>query len=235
LVTDVTSLVVVKPDQEPKVTQLNNLRQTDYPDYGYNYASYAYAAPASYAAPALTGFSSAAAPPPPPPPPPSFVQTLGNSVANFASSIGNTIGTVLRSSASVQRKRPQRPRPRPRPSLSRTTTTTTMIFTTTLRPSLPSQAPAGDCYGDGELTLYSKTYHRGDQLELTSSQPDLADQQFDQRAVSALVTGSCCWELYSGTNYSGDQITLRPGQQYTGVTSLGDLFRNVASVRRVQC
>merc|ERR1711936_1057347 len=55
LVTDVTSLVVVKPDQEPQVTQLNNLKQTDFPDYGYNYASYAYAAPAyaaqSYAAP----------------------------------------------------------------------------------------------------------------------------------------------------------------------------------------
>merc|ERR1712110_909910 len=86
LVTDVTSLVVVKPDQEPKVTQLNNLRQTDYPDYVYNYASYAYAAPASYAAqmsyaaPAQTGFSAAAAAAPPPPP--SFVQTLGNSVAN---------------------------------------------------------------------------------------------------------------------------------------------------------
>merc|ERR1711879_707642 len=121
----------------------------------------------------------------------------GNSVANFASSIGNTIGTVLRSSASVKSKRPQRTRPRPQ-SFSRTTTTTPTISTTTPRPSLPSQAPAGDCYGDGELTLYSKTYHRGDQLGLTSSQPDLADQQVDQTAVSALVTGSCCWELYSG-------------------------------------
>merc|ERR1719222_1552688 len=235
LVTDVTSLVVVKPDQEPKVTQLNNLRQTDYPDYGHNYASYSYssaggyaapasyAAPISYAAPALTSSHAA------PPPPPSFVQSLGNSAANFASSIGNTIGSVLRSS--VKRKRPQRPSP----SLSRTTTKTPITSTTTPRPSLPSQAPAGDCNGDGELTLYSKTYHRGDQLELTSSQPDLADQQFEQTAVSALLTGSCCWELHAGTNFSGDQVTLRPGQQYTGVTSLGDLFRNVASVRRVQC
>merc|ERR1712226_1310416 len=51
-VTDVTSLVVVKPDQEPKVTQFNNLRQTDFPDYGSNYASYAYAAPAPFLAPA---------------------------------------------------------------------------------------------------------------------------------------------------------------------------------------
>merc|ERR1712119_60820 len=55
-VTDVTSLVVVKPDQEPKVTELNNLRQTDFHDYGYNSASHGYAAPAlayhSYSAPA---------------------------------------------------------------------------------------------------------------------------------------------------------------------------------------
>jgi len=232
LVTDVTSLVVVKPDQEPKVTQLNNLRQTDYPDYGHSYASYSYssaggyaapasyAAPISYAAPALTSSHAAPAPPPPPPPPSSW----GSSVATFA-------GSVLRSS--VKRKRPQRPS-QSKPRKTRTTTTTTpIISTTTPRPSLPLQA--GDCAGDGELTLYSKTYHRGDQLELTSSQPDLADQQFEQTAVSALVTGSCCWQLHAGTNFSGDQITLRPGHQYTGVTSLGDLFRNVASVRRVQC
>merc|ERR1712242_309776 len=40
-VTDVTSLVVLKPDQEPEVTKLNNLKQTDFPDFGSSYASYA--------------------------------------------------------------------------------------------------------------------------------------------------------------------------------------------------
>merc|ERR1712038_1508681 len=88
---------------------------------------------------------------------------------------------------------------------------------------------------EGTLTLYSQTYHRGDQLELTSSQPDLADQQFDETAVSALVTGSCCWELYSGANYSGPVISLRPGVDYTSVTSLGQLFRDVTSVREITC
>merc|ERR1712038_1877249 len=88
---------------------------------------------------------------------------------------------------------------------------------------------------EGNLTLYSQTYHRGDQLELTSSQPDLADQQFDETAVSALVTGSCCWELYSGANYSGPVITLRPGVDYASVTSLGQLFRDVPSVREITC
>merc|ERR1712183_328256 len=231
LVTDVTSLVVVKPGQEPKVTELNNLRQTDFPDYGYNSAPFAYAAPAfqpfavpsfnynqNYAAQSYSGsvgFSSNQNCATSTRPPPSLVQSWGSSAANFASSIGNTvrntIGTMFK-----------------RKSVTTTTTTTTTATTST-------PAPVGDCYGDGKLALYSKTYHRGDQLELINSQPDLADQQFDQTAVSALVTGSCCWELYSGADYSGDQITVRPGSQYRGVTSLGNLFRNVASVRKVQC
>merc|ERR1712141_764854 len=104
LVTDVTSLVVVKPDQEPKVTQLNNLRQTDYPDYGYNYASYAYAAPrpssinrrpqppiqqqisfssntaAIAQGASIQGFGSYTSTTIPPP---SFVQSLGSSAANI--------------------------------------------------------------------------------------------------------------------------------------------------------
>ena len=41
--------------------------------------------------------------------------------------------------------------------------------------------------------LYSQSYHRGDQLELTQSQSDLADLQWDNEAVSVLVAGSCCW------------------------------------------
>merc|ERR1712183_1183329 len=173
--------------------ELNNLRQTDFHDYGFNSANYAYAAPAFIAQSYVQSYPGSA----------------GNSFSynqNFATSIGNpvrnTIGTMFR-----------------RKSVTTTTTTTATTSTTT---TSTTPAPVGDCYDDGKLALYSKTYHRGDQLELNNSQPDLADQQFDQTAVSALVTGSCCWELYSGTNYSGDQITVRPGSQYRGVTSLGN-------------
>merc|ERR1719219_2173500 len=98
-----------------------------------------------------------------------------------------------------------------------------------------STAASVDCVGEGRLVLYSKTYHRGDLLELTQSQPDLADQQFAERAVSAVVTGHCCWQLYSGPNYSQEQITVRPGSQYTSVTSLASLFRSVPSVRKIEC
>merc|ERR1712150_12402 len=95
--------------------------------------------------------------------------------------------------------------------------------------------PADECGGEGQLVLYSQTYHRGDQLELAQSQSDLVDLQWDNKAVSVLLTGSCCWELYVGPGYGGRRITVRPDLQYTSVTSLADLFRSVASVRKVQC
>merc|ERR1712232_1220222 len=115
-------------------------------------------------------------------------------------------------------------------------TTTVRPTTTTLRPSLPSPLPAaGECSGAGNLTLYSQTYLRGDQLDLAQSQSDLGDLQWDNKAVSVMVTGSCCWDLHAGPDYTGDQRTVRPGIEYSSVTSLGSLFRSVASVRRVQC
>merc|ERR1712200_344311 len=64
----------------------------------------------------------------------------------------------------------------------RTTTTTT----TTTTPFVPCT-----------LTLYSKTYRRGESETLTSSLADLAD--FNDKAVSALVEGTCCWQVFAGT------------------------------------
>merc|ERR1712038_1727150 len=42
LVTDVTSLVVVRPDQDPKVTPLNDFGQTDFPVYGLGFGAPVY-------------------------------------------------------------------------------------------------------------------------------------------------------------------------------------------------
>merc|ERR1712183_1212532 len=117
-VTDVTSLVVVRPDQEPKVTEFDNLRPIaeSYSSYSYpalqSYAAPTYAAQAYSAGPqaSISAFSapthkrhrrptsssySSPIPPPPPPRRQNFVQSLGSSAANFASSLGNTIGSFL--------------------------------------------------------------------------------------------------------------------------------------------
>merc|ERR1712228_387431 len=119
----------------------------------------AYAAPTHKRhRPSSSSSYSSPVPPPPPPPPKrqNFIQSFGSSAANFASSLGNTFGSFLTKSVVSTTT------PRPKSVLS----------TTTRRPNL-AMPPAGvdvDCSG-GKLSLYSRTYHRGDQLEVSQSQP----------------------------------------------------------------
>jgi len=89
----------------------------------------------------------------------------------------------------------------------------------------------GSSQCNGTLTLFTKTYNRGEELMIEEDSEDL--EGFDNKAVTALVSGDCCWDIFSEQNFAGARKTLRPGEKYTGANSLGrDLFRNVSSVRR---
>ena len=87
---------------------------------------------------------------------------------------------------------------------------------------------------NGTLTLYSKTYNRGESVEISGDESfaDLRTEKFENKAVSALITGDCCWEIYAEVNYTGEFITLKPDMEYSSVTSLGKLFRDVESVKK---
>jgi len=144
------------------------------------------------------------------------------------------------------------------------TTSRRNTFTTTYRPvsttttTLPSVAYAYDtsydydydgyeaglntttadvveCSGSGNLTLFSKTYLRGEQVVVQEEETDLENISFDNLSVSASVSGSCCWQIFSGKNYTGNSLMLSSQGTYTSVSSLGQLFRDVSSVRKHQC
>merc|ERR1712110_1211081 len=113
-----------------------------------------------------------------------------------------------------------------RNNLARTTTTTT--FSTSTSSTTTSQPET--C----QLTLYSKTYNRGEELVLLDDSADLGS--FSDVAISALVEGSCCWQLFGEVNFAGPSAWLRPGGVYKGTDSFGrQLFQEVSSLRRVQC
>merc|ERR1719445_1583838 len=85
-----------------------------------------------------------------------------------------------------------------------------------------------------KLTLFSKTYIRGDKLTLLDDSDDLGS--FSDIAISAQVEGLCCWQLFGDLDFGGSTTWLRPGETYKGTDSFGrKLFRDVSSVRRVQC
>ena len=70
---------------------------------------------------------------------------------------------------------------------------------------------------------------------MTESMTDLRSKKFLNKAVTAKVTGDCCWKIYADTNFSGKMITLEPDKEYTSGTSLEELFRNVESVKKSVC
>merc|ERR1712168_112473 len=217
-VTSVTSLVVVRPDEEDTLADVDDLT-TDY-DYPAMYAL-SYAAPAAAAyqpqhfssrvspqayrpnskiAPVLASYDLA-------------YDDTGSGFESFsydsydyydyAAITSTTVGNIL----------------------ARTTTTTTFASSTTSTTSQPETC---------QLTLYSKTYNRGEELVLLDDSADLAS--FSDIAISALVEGSCCWQLFGEVNFAGPSAWLRPGGVYKGTDSFGrDLFQEVSSLRRVQC
>merc|ERR1719315_621605 len=86
----------------------------------------------------------------------------------------------------------------------------------------------------GNITLYSSTYHRGENVTLVARQTP-ALSEMDNMTVSVKVLGDCCWKLYSEPQMTGRSKLVSTGEKYLGVTSLGDLFRDLSSIEQELC
>ena len=191
-VTDLTSLVVIKPDEEPKVnTFVDNSGFQNQHSVQFKTASFSPHGiqPLSLSFNSRPQFASAQPPPPP-------VQSVVASYDQYDYAYDES----FLESSNVDFQPPT------------------------------TQAPV-EC-SNGTLTLHSKTYNRGEMVEVTESVADLSTEMFANKAVTAELTGDCCWEIYADVNYTGEVITLKPGEKYDSVTSLGKLFRDVESVKK---
>merc|ERR1712061_795976 len=95
-----------------------------------------------------------------------------------------------------------------------------------------SPEPAGPDTCSGNITLFSKTYNRGDNIVVTLDMEDLAE--FDNRLVSVAVEGTCCWTVFTQIGYTGLSQLFSEGR-YTSIDSVGKVFRDSSSVRKSQC
>merc|ERR1719474_657757 len=238
-VTDITSLVVVRPDDKPTIASLED--------------------PFISPSHSLTTFSGGYG---------SLSKTaLTVNAAIYGKSGGNALHSVRRSQPSLQARRTTIRNTFKTITYSTTTfrTTTTTTFrapTTTFRTistyppfkvsstdqifddeeyfeekvssenGTHTQSPIVNC--SGNLTLFSKTYFRGDEVTFTYDEKDLTQVSFDNKAVTASVTGECCWIVFSDKEFTGNSKVLSRDESYTGVTSLGQLFREISSVRRIK-
>ena len=104
----------------------------------------------------------------------------------------------------------------PPPPVTTTTTTTTQC-------------------SSGTMTLYSKTYFRGESLAITEEFVfSLADYGFDNKVQSIDIKGCFCWKVYENPTFSGKFILLTPNE-YQSAVDIKDIFKKASSVIRTDC
>ena len=101
-----------------------------------------------------------------------------------------------------------------------------------LQPSLNS--PSGSSCSNGNMTLWSQTYLRGDSVILHQDAANLSDINFDDNLGSVEIQGSCCWILYTEPNFVGQSLKLSEGQ-YKSSTQLVEVFKTASSAKSVFC
>ena len=83
------------------------------------------------------------------------------------------------------------------------------------------------------LTLYDGNIGSSQSLELTTSDSSLADNGWNNRASSAVVSGGCQWILYSAAGFSGSTSVIGPGSYPKFSTSTFGIPEN--SLSAVRC
>ena len=86
----------------------------------------------------------------------------------------------------------------------------------------------------GNMTLWSRTYLRGESFPLSDDIEDLSLHGFDNKLVSLEVSAGCCWTIFSEPHFEGDSKVFREGQ-HKSVSSVGKLFRAASSVKKTSC
>merc|ERR1712038_207028 len=108
------------------------------------------------------------------------------------------------------------------PSFSAATTTTTTPATTT------TQCPKIDC----KIELFSKTLFRGGKIEVTADMEELGD--FDNKAQSIKVSGTCSWKVFVDESNQGVFQTFMPGE-YRNAATIKLVLKKASSVQNIGC
>jgi len=106
------------------------------------------------------------------------------------------------------------------PSFSAATTTTPATTTT--------QCPKIDC----KIELFSKTLFRGDKIEVTADMEELGD--FDNKVQSIKVSGTCSWKVFVDESNQGVSQTFMPGE-YRNAATIKLVLKKASSVQNIGC
>jgi len=225
-VTDLTSLVVVKPsandtEKDESVTGLTPVSQLKEKSFfgGSNFHTFR-----------ATSYSAYGAPAPPPPGMRTAVFKSGSRNRARPQSFNHFLGGHMG----------------PTTTTPRTTTTFGKVWNGTVQHSLDSwdnyddydydtatTTTATPCVPtDCKVELFSRTLFRGDSVTLTAGSLDLND--FDNKLESLRVSGNCKWTLFTEKDHQGVSQSFLPGD-YKNAATLRKVLRKASSAEVNEC
>merc|ERR1719167_204360 len=164
--------------------------------------------------------------------------TIMNSpIRRISSSVMNSPVSHSRSSY-YQRRGNRRRGGRPRPSSGSWSSGGSVVTSDSLESGVIRTIPEAQLNTttplpcDGNITLYSSTYHRGDNVTIETDTENLLSVNFDNRLVSVSVS-DCCWNIFTDPFYSGEFKKFSPGEIYQSVSSVGNMFRAAPSIKKI--
>jgi len=232
-VTDLTSLVVVKPaendDSEKSVAKLTPVSSSrnGFPPRTFHAASFSFSA-MSFSAPA----------------PQSSIRR-GRPRPN-RTKIGLSKIALSRPGPQGGANRRGRPRPQAVPKIQNDvqaflppgfvpttvapsfTTTTYRPITTTMTTTTTTECIPADC----KIELFPRTLLRETGVVVTDDTEDLAD--FDNKTESLRVTGNCQWQVWTDKSFAGVSQTFTPGE-YRNAATVRKVLRKASSVKNLGC
>ena len=93
-----------------------------------------------------------------------------------------------------------------------------------------TRKPKTSC--SGTLSLYAKTYNRGNATVISADVDDLSVLDFDDQMKSLKVEGDCCWDVFVDAGFGGASQRFSEGE-YLSATRFVQLVKKASSVRRV--
>jgi len=208
-VTDLTSLVVVKPpaeSEDPKksVAKLTPVSKKRFPELSIGgFSAMAFSAKVSAPFLRTSGGSRRRRPPP------MFQLQSINPVAAAPSvaSLPGRLNVNFQTTSTAA------------PSFFTTTSTTT----TTTTKCIPAAC---------KIELFPKTLLRETGVTISDDTEDLA--AFDNKTESLKVSGNCRWEVWTDKNFEGVSQTFAPGE-YKNAATLRKVLRKASSVKNLGC
>eukprot|EP00090_Calanus_glacialis_P003392 TRINITY_DN12511_c0_g1_i1.p1 TRINITY_DN12511_c0_g1~~TRINITY_DN12511_c0_g1_i1.p1 ORF type:complete len:876 (+),score=214.06 TRINITY_DN12511_c0_g1_i1:35-2662(+) len=229
-VTDLTSLVVIRPDEKPSISSLKQPSSSRGGNIAYRYSAGAASGMRTRSRPSLSFNIQALRP--------SLHSAVFSSISKASSPRRNVYMPQPVIAQATTASRPLMTSTTVRPLRTSATTfpkTTLMNVTFETDDEADIFGPTETIECTGNLTLFSKTYLRGEKVVLEEDAANLEDLSFDNLSVSASVSGSCCWQIFSEKHFSGIGTVLTGQGTYTSVSSLGLLFRDVSAVKKYEC